>query len=121
MHLTEVANLAHDVTDATERFPNPLECLAPLLRGPFLGREEELDVGGGRHQRVVDAVVQCHGHLADRGQALGTHQVVLGGHQRLAQLPVAPYALQDFREYLLERGVLREVIVRSPAKSGGGE
>ena len=75
----------------------PLQGLLPLLRRQVRVGQQQLHVGGGRHQRIVDPVVQRHRHLADRGEPLGADQVALGRDERLPQLPVPPDALEDLR------------------------
>jgi hypothetical protein len=55
-------------------------------------------VGEGRHQRVVDPVVQGDGHLADGREPLGADQVPFRGDQRLAELAGPPHALEHLRQ-----------------------
>jgi hypothetical protein len=120
-HVAEVADLAHDVPDPLERALDRAQGVAPGVGGALRVGQEKLDVGEGRHERVVDLVVEGHRHLADRPEALGAHQVALGGHQGLAELPGPPDPLQHLGEQLTQRAILGEVIVRAAAERRRGQ
>ena len=81
--------------------------------------QQQLHVGEGRHERVVDLVVQRDGHLADRREPLGANQVLLRLGQRFAQLAAPPYPLQNLGQQLGQRRVLGQVVVGAPAQRGG--
>ena len=80
--------------------------------------EQQLEVGRGRHQRVVDAVVQRDGHLADGGEPLRPYQVPLGGAERLPELPAPAHALEHLGQHLEQGLVLGQVVVGAQAEGG---
>ena len=98
-----------------------VEQLAPLvLRHGRVG-EQQLDRGRGRHERVVDTVVQRDRQLAHRRQPLRPHPVPVGRLERLLQLAVPPDPLENVRQEIRQRGVLGEVVVGAATEGFGGE
>ena len=91
-----------------------------LGRGQTGRLEQELDLGGRGHERIVDLVVEGHHQLADGGQPLRVDQVPFRRGQRFPHRPDPAHPFEDLGEQFGERFVLDEVVIGALPEGAGG-
>ena len=111
----------HDFPDPLEHPPDRLQRLALGAGQRVLAPEQQLQLGGGSHQGVVDLVVERDRHLADRRPALDVQEFPFRGGQRLAERSHPAHPLHHLRQHGGQRGVLDQVVLRPGPERVGGE
>jgi len=119
--LAQLADALNDVSDPPQRLSNVFQSLAERFwRNSGIG-QQELDIGKGRHERIVDFVVQRDGHFPDGRKTLGPHQILLGGRECLLQLASPADSFENLRQELRESSVLCEIVIGSTAECRGNQ